>query len=376
VGNYIRECIESVVNQTLKEIEILCVDAGSTDDTLEILQEYAAKDDRIHIIHSDKKSYGYQMNLGLKAAQGEYIGIVETDDFASLNMCEVLYLKAKKSSAQVVKANYYTYISKPQKKNEFVEVLAGLPYEQLFSAQEHREVLFRTASIWAGIYERKFLMENHIDFLETPGASYQDTAFVMKAWICAERIYLVRDAFLHYRIDNENSSVKSGAKVYCVCDEFASVHEFLKSRPDKNKTFNEAVWAWKAEIYRWNYFRLSDGFRYSFSCRIRDEFLQGDLEGSLNEALASPDAWKIIRQILDDPESFYRENRGPEVISAQNALYELQEVRASLSFRIGRFVTFIPRKIRGGVRCWRENGLRYTLYRIKEKTKCFMGREQ
>ena len=81
VVSYIRECIESVVNQTLKDIEIICVDAGSTDGTLEVLEEYTAKDNRIKLLHSDKKSYGYQMNMGIDAATGEYIGIVETDDY-------------------------------------------------------------------------------------------------------------------------------------------------------------------------------------------------------------------------------------------------------------------------------------------------------
>ena len=90
VVQYIQECMESVVRQTLSDIEIICVDAGSTDGTLEILQEFAKKDQRMSIIVSDKKSYGYQMNLGLKAAKGEYIGIVETDDFIEPNMYEDL----------------------------------------------------------------------------------------------------------------------------------------------------------------------------------------------------------------------------------------------------------------------------------------------
>ena len=80
VGKYIRESLTSVCNQTLKEIEIICVDAGSTDGTLEIIKEFAASDKRIKVIHSDKKSYGYQMNVGIHEAQGDYIGIVETDD--------------------------------------------------------------------------------------------------------------------------------------------------------------------------------------------------------------------------------------------------------------------------------------------------------
>ena len=91
VKKYIRECIDSVIHQTLKEIEVIFVDAGSTDGTLEILEEYSSKDDRITLMRSDKKSYGYQVNLGIKQARGKYIGIVETDDFIDPKMYEELY---------------------------------------------------------------------------------------------------------------------------------------------------------------------------------------------------------------------------------------------------------------------------------------------
>lgn len=91
VAPYIEECLQSVINQSLKDIEIICIDANSTDGTLEILKDYAKKDSRIKLIVSEKKSYGYQMNLGLKAARGEYIGIVESDDYIKPLMFERLY---------------------------------------------------------------------------------------------------------------------------------------------------------------------------------------------------------------------------------------------------------------------------------------------
>lgn len=89
VESYIKQCINSVINQTLDDIEIICVDAGSTDGTLEILGDYVNKDSRVKLIHSNKKSYGYQMNLGIKEANGEYIAIVETDDFIKNTMLKI-----------------------------------------------------------------------------------------------------------------------------------------------------------------------------------------------------------------------------------------------------------------------------------------------
>ena len=103
MAGYIRECIQSVGKQTLREIEILVVDAGSTDGTREILEEFACNDARIRIISSDKKSYGYQVNIGISLARGEYIGIVDTDDFIVPEMYEKLYDRAKKYDLQYCK---------------------------------------------------------------------------------------------------------------------------------------------------------------------------------------------------------------------------------------------------------------------------------
>ena len=86
----IEKCLQSILNQTLKEIEILCVDAGSTDGTCELLEKYAEADPRIRIVHSEQKSYGYQVNLGIELSQGKYIGIVESDDYIEKDMYEIL----------------------------------------------------------------------------------------------------------------------------------------------------------------------------------------------------------------------------------------------------------------------------------------------
>jgi glycosyltransferase involved in cell wall biosynthesis len=104
-ARYIREALDSVVNQTLKDIEIICIDAGSTDGTREIIGEYAERDSRIRVIDSPVKSYGYQMNVGLDAAKGSYIGIVEPDDYVLPEMYEELYGQAISENLDVIKGN-------------------------------------------------------------------------------------------------------------------------------------------------------------------------------------------------------------------------------------------------------------------------------
>ncbi len=116
VEAYLPKCLDSLIGQTLREIEIICIDDGSTDRSGEILDEYAEKDKRIRVVHQDNGGYGKAMNAGLHFAQGEYIGVVESDDFAAPEMFSQLYKAAVQNRAQIVKSNYYRYWDKPKEK--------------------------------------------------------------------------------------------------------------------------------------------------------------------------------------------------------------------------------------------------------------------
>jgi len=107
VENYLKECLDSVVNQTLKDIEIICVNDGSTDGSLSILEEYKEKDERIKVISKLNGGYGHTMNVGMDAATGEYIGIVEPDDYIEPDMYEILYIEAVENDVDFIKADFY-----------------------------------------------------------------------------------------------------------------------------------------------------------------------------------------------------------------------------------------------------------------------------
>ena len=95
VEKYLPECLDSVIKQTLKDMEIICVDDGSTDSSGKIIDEYAAKDNRIVVIHKQNGGYGQSCNKGLDIAKGEYVAILEPDDFVDEHMYEDLYNAAK-----------------------------------------------------------------------------------------------------------------------------------------------------------------------------------------------------------------------------------------------------------------------------------------
>lgn len=108
---YLDLAIQSVINQTLKDIEIICVNDGSTDNSLNIVKKYALDDNRIIIIDKKNSGYGNSMNVGISRATGEYIGLVETDDYVLPEMFEVLYDKAKTLDLDFIKSDHYKFIN-------------------------------------------------------------------------------------------------------------------------------------------------------------------------------------------------------------------------------------------------------------------------
>ena len=209
VASYISECLDSVIHQTLKEIEILCVDAGSTDGTLEIIQEYAKKDHRIRLILSSKRSYGYQMNLGLMQAHGEYIGIVETDDFISPEMYETLYTYAKQTNADFVKSDFDVFTTLNQGERLFLEYSlerhSGIQYDMVYAYDDFiRRKQTIDVFIWNGIYKRSFLTAHRIRFQETPGAAFQDCGFRYQVVWNLEKGFFLNHFLYQYRFQIDN----------------------------------------------------------------------------------------------------------------------------------------------------------------------------
>lgn len=238
VEKYLRECLDSLVAQTLPEIEFICIDDGSTDSCGEMLDVYAAWDDRFRVIHKENSGYGASMNVGLRAARGEYIGIVEPDDFADPDMFRVLYKAAHEHRVDVVKSNYWEVMNG---KSRFVEVLCDHAYGRVICPRKEEEKFFtEPPTIWSCIYRREFLREQDIWFNETAGASYQDTSFVFLTKAYADSFLLVKDGYLHYRIDNAASSIHSTGKIYSVIDEYDAIQRhFATHGVEEQKKLSE-----------------------------------------------------------------------------------------------------------------------------------------
>ena len=118
VQRYLRECLDSALAQTLKDIEIICINDGSTDSSPDIIREYMERDERVKMIDKANSGYGDSMNRGLEMARGEYVGILESDDFMFEDSLQKLVAKADTEHADVVKGDFYLYWSVPSERRE------------------------------------------------------------------------------------------------------------------------------------------------------------------------------------------------------------------------------------------------------------------
>ena len=377
VEQYLRECIESALNQTLPDIEIICVNDGSTDGTLGIIKEYMAADDRVKLVDKANSGYGNTMNRGMDAATGEYIAILESDDYIKPNMYETLYGLAKKHDLDFIKSDYeifvgegqdrtFTYMDTCRKRSRCYKVI---------NPSENIDVLNERMNTWTGIYKKAFLNEYNIRHNETPGASYQDNGFWFQTFLWAKRIMFADMAFYQLRRDNPNSSVHNKGKVFCIFEEYAFIESIVRSNPEKEKTFIKIFQKKKFDNCSYHYRRVGDEFKMDFLERMSEEFKKAREAGELDSGLFFGNGWNDLCTIMDKPEAYYAQtvNKVSDNLSIEKkyqiAQKELENIKKSKSYKIGRLITFIPRKTVGGVRCLKENGMRYTVRRCFEKLK-------
>ena len=304
VERYLEECLDSLAAQSFTDFEVLCINDGSTDGSLAIIHRFMEADARFRVIDKPNSGYGASMNMGLVNAIGEYIAILESDDFFEPNALELLVDAAERNQSDVVKADFYLYWSTPQERDELFRIVDEQEIGRTMRPIDDLAIFFRKPSIWSALYRTSFLKDNGIDFLETPGASYQDAGFNFKVWASAARATFIADPILHYRQDNEKSSVNSAAKVYCVCDEYASMASFVNDRLDGDPRLMGILECMKFDSYMWNYDRLSGGLRGGFIVRASREFADDLDKGLVDFRLFDPWTAADLRLLASDPERF------------------------------------------------------------------------
>lgn len=331
VENFLKKSLESVLNQTLKNIEIICINDGSTDGSLDIINYFALKDERIVVFNKNNSGYGNTMNIGIRIAKGEYIGILEPDDFMDYDMIEKLYKEAKKYDLDVVKSNYFNYKTSSNT-NTFVNVLGKFNYNKIISSEDNKYICNIRPCIWSAIYKKQLLIKNKIFFNETPGASYQDTAFSFKVWVNAKKVEFVKPAYLHYRTDNDNSSEHSTEKVFNICDEFQSIQSYLNSDTKLRNKYSKILQPLKLDVYNWNFERISNNYKEVFRDQIALDFIKADYEGFLDKSYFSESQWNQLQNYILD----YKKSK----ISCYSGRDILKILINKLKYKIKRLTAF------------------------------------
>lgn len=307
VEKYFKQCLESVINQTLDDIEIIPVDDGSPDNCGQIMDEYAAKDSRIKPIHQKNGGYGKAVNAGIEAATGEYIGIVETDDFIDLNMYEELYKAAKEYNVDVVKGDYkevfeydggvYTRLAYPSR---FMN-----PAKNPFNILEYTMPLNHHASIWAGIYRTSFIKEKNIRVLEINKGRYADQNWRYETLLQAKSIYWVKTPFYNYRPVIGNASSKKADNPDDIFDLYIELKKFYDKHPELFEKTKDCLYA---EIYRhmkWNIVRVDEKYFDYCLQRIVEQFGYLDKEVIKNTSILNRTEKKEFLSMLKGKYKFY-----------------------------------------------------------------------
>lgn len=298
----LRQCLDSIINQTLKDIEILLINDGSTDNSKAIIDEYAKNDSRIKAIHKENQGYGAALNTGIDLATGDYIGFIDSDDWIEADMYEKIYNNAIQNNTDITKCTFFCYKSSSDKSKESntpslmpFNINIDLAPKKVFTIQQFPELLLLHSSIWAGIYKREFLHNHRFD--ESKDASYQDLKFTFQVLLDATRITFINECLVHYRLD-ENSESSTMTKGHRLLNFITRSRECLDSLK-LNKNFN----LYKEEIYSHIcltnlcfLYRIKLSLKLKYLIQFRQ--LINDYNISLNYKYFGKEDKKILRQIM------------------------------------------------------------------------------
>lgn len=356
VEPYVRECMESITRQTLKDIEIICINDGSTDGTLAILKEYAEKDSRIILVDKENGGYGIGMNIGMSKATGEYIGIVEPDDFVPVNMFGDLYEIAKENDLDFVKADFYRF-ERAETGDMYLTYnhldRKNLYYNKVFDPSHTPEAIRFIMNTWSGIYRKAFLDEYNIRHNETPGASFQDNGFWFQTFAFARRGMIIDKPYYMNRRDNPNSSVRNMQKIYCINMEYDHIRDILMQYPETWERFKTYYTLKRFHNSVATLRRISNEFKRDYVERFSKEMKRAKALGEMDEELFTAAERDNLHLLINQPAVYCKlkampMNNGPSVMNSnfKQVKAELDKIKRSKSYRIGKAIMYVPVRLK------------------------------
>lgn len=276
VEKYLKQNLKSITQQTLKEIEIICVDDGSTDSSYKIIEEFAANDSRVIPVKQANGGAGAARNNGLRRARGKYLSFLDSDDFFEPNMLEEAYKKAEETKADFVVFNSDQYYedSNEYKSVPWVVRYAELPPYQPFGRRAMTDNIFKVFVGWAWdkLYNRKWVLENDLWFQEQRTSN--DMLFVFSSIAIAKRIaYVEKDKILaHQRRNNKSSLSNTREKSWdCFYNALCALRDRLKAEGIYKELEKDYI-NYALHFALWNLNTLAEPTHQKLFDKLKDEW--------------------------------------------------------------------------------------------------------
>ena len=291
VEKFLEQCLDSLVRQTLKDIEIILVDDGSPDKCGDIADNWSKKDTRIKVIHQKNAGYGTAVNNGMKNASGKYVSILEPDDWIEDSMYEKLVLKAEEDEVEIARCGFYVYDSRKQQNQDDIwfetsKLIQDAP-NGAFSPMNYRYIFDVHSAIWTYIFRRDFLIENQIS-LDSKRKSYQDMPFIFDVLSQCNTMSIVKEYLYHYRVEPNQGSSSTGVSVRAmdIIDMCELSQEILRKN-GKLEALSTEFYRHCIQASKYFYDRTPVEYQRQFLLRMHDFFVSCpyDLAVGLSDAM-------------------------------------------------------------------------------------------
>jgi glycosyltransferase involved in cell wall biosynthesis len=264
-AEFLHECLDSCLNQTLKEIEIICVDDGSTDNSLEILNDYAKRDNRIIVLQQQNQRQAIARNKAMDIATGKYIQFLDSDDYLDLNTCECLYLYSQIHDLDML---FFSAIEfQNETREEFEEpyhCLRWLPenFISVFSYQNLKEIMMSVAvTACLTFYRKDFLNKNNIKWIEKK-LYYEDSPFFVESFLKAQRVGAIKQKFYHRRVHKKATTQNMSENFLDYCEICRLTLKLAKKYGD-DIVFSRLFYGYIRKSYL-NYLMLTDSVKIKY----------------------------------------------------------------------------------------------------------------
>ncbi len=273
-AEFLPQCLDSVAGQTLADIEIICVDDGSSDNSVEILQRYADNDSRFIILTQPNKGAGAARNYGMAVAKGKYLSFLDSDDFFEADMLETAYNRAEKHSAQITVFESEKYFTKSGKFAPNYSIRYHLlPKSDVFGGMDIKKDIFRAFTGWAWdkLFNAEFIKETGLQFQEQ--RTTNDMFFVFRAVVKAEKITFVPKVLAYYRRDTDSLSVTREKSWHCFYDRLTALKNQLQQWGIYEKLEQDYI-NYRLHFSLWNLRTLKEPTQTQLYMKLKDEWFK------------------------------------------------------------------------------------------------------